>query len=322
MAPERKVVTESTVASEEGKSSGSNPEEETLTKSEAFKELRREFGVDEQATLKLFCEHNLADVKRFQNESPIKNALVMWTKHQFERDAIIIAEALEDHGQRVNRMLIEVICTRSPKAVTGAKSVFQDMYGYRMERKLQKCNPQTLEHRTLRVLLGGIKPIKRTKDEKKDLMMLFLAMKNGDMITTVATENETDGDEINKNSPGKETKLRSMWNEGGTNKIEKLIGDEYPRDVSYENVINILKTHRDPMTYFLTTLNLAFETKNEAHLTRVLVTRAFVDLGNIKKTYLEAHGLPLDQKIENATSGCYKEFIKHVMANAVDMCYI
>ncbi|KAI3515072.1 hypothetical protein L1887_13822 [Cichorium endivia] len=238
----------------------------------------------------------------------------MWTKHQLERDAIIIAEALEDHGQHVNRMLKEAICTRSPKAVTGVKLVFQDMYGYKMEIN---CKNATLKH-TLRVLLGGIDPVKRTKDEKKDfqtdLRILFLAMKNGDLIT-MGAENETDGDETNKNSPGKETKLRSMWNEGGTNEIEKLIGDEYPHVFGtefggYQNVINILKTHRDPVTYFLTTLNLEFETKNEADLTRVLVTRAF-------ETKIEA-----DQMIENATSGCYKEFIKHVMANAVDMCYI
>ncbi|KAI3781265.1 hypothetical protein L2E82_11274 [Cichorium intybus] len=73
-----------------------------------------------------------------------------------------------------------------------------------------------------------------------------------------------------------------MWNEGGTNEIEKLIRDEYRRvfgtefggDVSYQNMINILRTRRDPVTYFLTTLNEAFETKNEADLTRVLVTRA------------------------------------------------
>lgn len=56
-------------------------------------------------------------------------------------------------------------------------------------------------------------------------------------------------------------------------------------------------------------LNIEVDEITKEALTRVIVTRADVDMKEIKEAYQKIYGIPLTEKIELETHGNFKDFL-------------
>jgi len=64
--------------------------------------------------------------------------------------------------------------------------------------------------------------------------------------------------------------------------------------------------------YFSKVLRISLDQSEDAALTRVIVTRAEIDMEEIKATYREKYGISVEQAIYKQTSGSYRDFLLRV----------
>lgn len=84
-----------------------------------------------------------------------------------------------------------------------------------------------------------------------------------------------------------------------------------PKDEFLSTLRAIIKCFISPEKYFEKTIRLAINKvgTDEGALTRVIATRAEVDLKLIKDAYYKRNSVPLDRAIKKDTTGDYEEFL-------------
>lgn len=84
-----------------------------------------------------------------------------------------------------------------------------------------------------------------------------------------------------------------------------------PKDEFLSALRSIIKSITCPEKYFEKTIRLAINKMgtDEGALTRVITSRAEVDLKLIKDAYLKRNSVPLDRAIKKDTTGDYEDFL-------------
>ncbi|KAL2461150.1 Annexin D4 [Abeliophyllum distichum] len=275
---------------------------------QTFRKGTRDFFIQDERKFERWDDRH---VIQLQHEFlRFKHAIVLWTMHQWERDARLLKEALYKGPQ--HNVLIEVACTRSSEELLGARRAYHSLFDHSVEedvafgihgpeRKLlvalvssyryegPKVNEETAKSEA-KFLSGAIKGAAGNKNliENDEVVRILVTRSKLHLISVYKHYKEISGNYLD----------------------EDLEGDLYLQ----ETVQCLCK----PQAYFSKVLDASMrpdvdEIKKEA-VTRIIVTRADVDMKQIKEEYNHKYGVSLPNKIEDVANGNYRDFLLTLVA--------
>ncbi|KAI8548251.1 hypothetical protein RHMOL_Rhmol07G0259000 [Rhododendron molle] len=293
---------------------------------EDCEQLRKAFsgwGTNEELIISILAHRNAAQRKSIRQtyaqtyEEDLLKALdkeltndferlvVLWTLDPAERDAYLANEATK-RWTSSNQVLVEIACARSPHDLILARQAYHARFKKSLEEDV--AHHTTGDFRKLLVPLvssyryeGDEVNMTLAKTEAKILHenISKKAYSDEDLIRILATRSKA---QINAT-------LNHYKDEFGKDIDEDLEAD--PKDEFLSILRATVKCLTYPEKYFENVLRLAINKQgtDEGALTRVVVTRAEVDLKIIKDAYHKRNSVPLDRAIAKDTRGDYEKML-------------
>ncbi|KAJ8648775.1 hypothetical protein MRB53_001798 [Persea americana] len=288
------------------------------------------FGVDEQSMISLLTKLHPDQRQSFRKSSPrffshddrlfekwehdhikqleiefsrFKKAVVLWTMHPWERDARFAYEII--HKGYPLSILIEIACTRSSEELLGARKAYHSLFNHSIEEDVAYYVKE--DSRSLLVaLVSSFRyegPVVNAEIAKSEAKTLGKAIKEAD---GKLLENEDVIRILSTRSKLQLIATFSHYKEIRGKNIDEDLEDYFILQATVQCIYS-------PPTYFSQVLDVALnievdEITKEA-LTRVIVTRADVDMKEIKEAYQKIYGVPLTEKIKLETHGNFKDFL-------------
>ncbi|XP_034705555.1 annexin D4-like [Vitis riparia] len=232
--------------------------------------------------------------------------------HPWERDARMARKALDGHPQAYG-LLIELACTRSSDELLGARKAYQSLYGESIEEDVAS----RVEGIERQLLVALVSTYRYEGSRINDVVVRAEAMKLGMIINRHFDKKKLFKDEetvrilATRSKPHLKTVFK-CYKETFNKNIEEDLDETSLKDTIY--------CLYAPSMYFSKILDSAMkananEDEKEA-LTRVIVTRANVDIKDIAEKYNKQYGTPLTKKIEDVALGNYKDFLVTLVQRA------
>ncbi|KAL5982175.1 Annexin Gh1 [Asimina triloba] len=257
-------------------------------------------------------------LKTLQKEltSDFETAVLLWTLNPPERDALLAYEAARKWTPN-NRVLIEIACTRSSQELQHVK----DAYHARYKRSLEE---DVAAH---------------TKDDFRKLLVLVVSVHRYEgpevNMTLAKSEAKILHEKIHEKAYNHEEVTRILttrsraqlnatfnhYNNEFGNAINKDLKKD-PKDDYLTALRCLIKCLTSPEKYFEKTLRLALNKTgtDEGALTRVVTTRAEVDMAVIKEGYYKRNSVALDRAVAKDTGGDYEELLLTLIDHGSDEC--
>lgn len=298
-------------------------------------QLRKAFkgwGTNEKLIISILAHRNAAQRKLIMqtyaetyNEDLLKaldreltndfeRLVVLWTLDPAERDAYLANEATK-RWTSSNQVLMEIACTRSPQQLLLARQAYHARYKKSLEEDV--AHHTTGDFRKLLVPL--VSSYRYDGDEvnmtlaKAEAKMLHekiseKAYSHEDLIRILATRSKA---QVNAT-------LNHYKNEFGNDVNKDLKTD--PKDEFLAILRATVKCLTRPEKYFEKILRLAINRQgtDEGALTRVVATRAEVDMKFISEEYQRRNSVPLDRAIVKDTTGDYEKMLLALIGHAED----
>ncbi|CDP01046.1 unnamed protein product [Coffea canephora] len=237
--------------------------------------------------------------------SDFERLVLLWTLDPPERDAVLTDEATKK-WTKSNQVLVEIACTRPSKGLI----LVREAYHSRFKRSLEEDVAYHTTGDFRKLLLPLVSSYRYEGDEvnlrlaKAEAKILHEKIKgkhysDDDVIRIVATRSKA---QVNAT-------LNEYKNEFGNDIIKDL---EHDDDNEF---LPILKATFEclvyPENYFEKVLREAINKRgtDEGALTRVVATRAEVDLKIIKDLYHKRNSVPLHRAIVKDTHGDYEKML-------------
>lgn len=231
--------------------------------------------------------------------------VLLWTLSPPERDAVLANEATK-RWTKSNQVLVEIACTRSTHELLLAKQAYHAKYKKSMEEDI--AHVTTGDFRKL------LLPLIATCRYDGSEVNLTLAKTEAKLLHEKLGDKCYNDDEIIRILT-----TRSKFQINATlNQYKNLYGEDIIKDLeedSKDEYISLLRATLECLTYpekyFERVLRLAINKTgtDEGALTRVVATRAEVDLKIIKEEYLKRNSVPLDKAIAKDTRGDYEDLL-------------
>ncbi|KAI4382960.1 hypothetical protein MLD38_008848 [Melastoma candidum] len=269
----------------------------------SFRKSNPHFFKEDERLFERWDDHR---VKLLKHEfMRFKNAVVLWAMHPWERDARLLKEALLKGPDSYN-IIIEVACTRLSEELLGARRAYHSLFEHSIEEDIA-CHISGSERKLLVALVSAYRyegPQHKEDAAKSEAKLLVNAVRGGEGKTLIEDE-----EVIRILSTRSKLHLVAVY------KHYKEISSSYldedlKSDLRLQEAVQCLCT---PERYFCQILDVSL--KNDAHksmkkaLTRVIVTRADVDIKEIKEEFVKLYGVPLSKKIEDTANGNYRDFL-------------
>ncbi|KAI6675960.1 hypothetical protein NL676_036756 [Syzygium grande] len=275
-------------------------------KRKTFRKGNPHFFKEDERSFERWDDHRIKLLKR--EFMRFKNAVVLWAMHPWERDARLMKEALTEGPDSYN-VLIEVACTRSSEELLGARRAYHSLFEHSIEEDIasQVHGPDC---KLLVALVSAYRYEGSNLKEdtaKSEAKILLNAIKSG--------EKKTQDEEViriltTRSKPHLKAVYKYYQEIGGSNLDEDLKSDS-----RLEETVQCLCT---PEKYFSQVLDLALrpdaDKSTKKAVTRVIVTRADVDVKEIDEEFSKMYGVHLSNKIEDTANGNYKEFLLTLIA--------
>lgn len=267
-----------------------------------FRKGSRDFFIQDEREFERWNDRHVAQLR---NEFlRIKEAIVLWTMHPWERDARLLKESLNKLGSAQYNILIEVACTRSPDELLGARKAYHSLFHRSIEEDVA-FHVHGPDQKLLIALVSSYRyqgPKVSQELAKTEAKTISSAIKEGDselLIRVIST--------------------RSIIHLNHVYKYYKEINDIYlDQDVEGDLLKETIQCLCTPATYFTKILgeSLKYDADEPSKdaVTRVIVTRADHDMKQIKEEYSENYGHGLANKIEDVANGSYKDFLLTLIA--------
>ncbi|XP_031288235.1 annexin D1-like [Pistacia vera] len=234
-----------------------------------------------------------------------ERVVLLWTLDPAERDAFLANEATK-RWTSSNQVLMEIACTRSSNQLLQARQAYHARYKKSLEEDV--AHHTTGDFRKLLLPLvtsyryeGDEVNMTLAKSEAKILheKISKKAYTDEDLIRILATRSKA---QINAT-------LNHYKNEFG-NDINKDLKTD-PKDEYLALLRATVKCLIRPERYFEKVLRLAINRQgtDEGALTRVVTTRAEIDMKVIKEEYQKRNSVPLDRAIVKDTTGDYEKIL-------------
>ncbi|KAM0936119.1 putative annexin [Dioscorea sansibarensis] len=234
-----------------------------------------------------------------------EKAVLTWTLGPAERDALLAGEAIKRWSPG-NRVLIEIACTRSPEELLSARRAYHD----RFKRSLEEDVAAHTSDHFRKLLVPLVSSFRYDGPE----VNISLAKSEAKILHGKISEKDYSNDEITRILASRSkaqlfATLNHYHNEFG-NPINKDLKSD-PKDEFLSALRAVVKCITAPERYFEKVIRLAINKMgtDEGALTRVITTRAEVDLKIIKEEYYKRNSVPLDRAIAKDTRGDYEDFL-------------
>ncbi|XP_073023765.1 annexin D4 [Primulina eburnea] len=267
-----------------------------------FRKGSRDFFIEDERQFERWSDRH---VTQLRNEFlRIKEAIVLWTMHPWERDARLLKESLNKLGSAQYNILIEVACTRSSDELLGARKAYHSLFHRSIEEDVA-FHVHGPDQKLLIAMVSSYRyegPKVSEELAKTEAKAISSAIKEGDselLIRVMST--------------------RSIIHLNHVYKYYKEInGKDLDQDVEGDLLKETIQCLCIPATYFTKILgeSLKYDADEPSKdaVTRVIVTRADHDMKQIKEEYSEKYGGSLANKIKDVANGSYKDFLLTLIA--------
>ncbi|XP_047082559.1 annexin Gh1-like isoform X2 [Lolium rigidum] len=234
-----------------------------------------------------------------------ERAVIQWTLDPAERDAVLASEEA-NKWHAGGRALVEIACTRTPAQLWAAKQAYHERFKRSLEedvaahvtgefRKLlvplvsayRYDGPEvntSLAHSEAKILQGKIND-KAYGDE--EIIRILTTRSKAQLLATFNSYNDQFSHPINKDLK------------------------EDPKDEYLATLRAIIRCFTCPDRYFEKIIRLAIGSMgtDENSLTRIITTRAEVDLKLIKEAYQKRNSVPLEKAVSKDTTRDYEDML-------------
>ncbi|XP_042495355.1 annexin D1-like [Macadamia integrifolia] len=234
-----------------------------------------------------------------------ERAVLVWTLEPAERDAFLANEATKKWTSS-NQVIMEIACTRSSHELLLARQA----YHARFKRSLEEdvAHHTTGDFRKLLVLL-----VSSYRYEGPEVNMTLAKHEAKTLHEKIKDKAYNDEDLIRILTTRSKAQLNATFNHYN-NEFGNAINKDLKTDPKNEFLALLRATVKCltfPEKYFEKLLRLTINKMgtDEWALTRVVTTRAEVDMQQIKEEYYRRNSVPLDKAISKDTSGDYEEML-------------
>ncbi|KAL7085537.1 hypothetical protein ACP275_14G286900 [Erythranthe tilingii] len=237
--------------------------------------------------------------------SDFERVVKVWTLDPHERDAYLANEATKKWTSS-NQVLVEIACARSPKELLLAR----EAYHARFKKSLE----EDVAHHTSGDFRKLLVPLVSSYRYGGDDVNLILAKSEAKILHEKISAKEYNCDDIVRILS---TRSKAQIN-ATLNQYKNEFGNDINKDLkadAKDEYLSILratvKCLVNPEKYFEKVLRLAINRQgtDEGALTRVVATRAEVDMKIIKEEYQKRSSVPLDKAIAKDTTGDYENML-------------
>ncbi|XP_023763345.2 annexin D4 [Lactuca sativa] len=242
---------------------------------------------------------------------------IAWSQDPWERDAFYIREAFLA-GPTSYNVIMEITCTRSSYELVAIKKAYHSLFKTNLDEDVARyITSAEIEHKLLTALVRGYRDEGSVVNEKHA---------NSDALTIYSVlsvpENPLLDDYVvmilaSRSILHIKSVLRHYQETTGSSLYDEL-GTTYPI------MKDTLQCLCSPSSYFCKVIEAAMQVPGEANetrkedLARVIVTRADVDMKNIKQEFYRKNGVTLSQRIFRTGSRNYIEFLSMLITMEED----
>ncbi|XP_009802682.1 annexin Gh1-like isoform X2 [Nicotiana tabacum] len=229
----------------------------------------------------------------------------LWTMDPAERDACLANEATK-HLPDNNCIIMEIACARPSDDLFKVRQTYHACYKKSLEEDIS--DHSTEDFRKLLV------PLVTAFRYEGDEVNMTLASNEAKILHEKISDNAYSDEELIRIlSIRSKTQLNATFNQYNDqfgNAINKDL-KSIPKDAYLKLLRSAIKCLTKPEKYFEKVLRLAMKGMgtNEESLTRVVATRAEIDMELIKERYYQRNSMPLDRVISDDTSGGYERML-------------
>ncbi|KAL0352423.1 UNVERIFIED_CONTAM: Annexin D1 [Sesamum calycinum] len=237
--------------------------------------------------------------------SDFERVVKLWTLDPAERDAFLANEAIKKWTSS-NQVLVEIACTRSPKELLLAREAYHACF----KRSLE----EDVAYHTSGDFRKLLVPLVSSYRYGGDDVNLTLAKTEAKLLHQKISEKAYSCDDViriltTRSKAQIKATLNQYKNEFGNDINKNLKADL--KDEFLALLRATIKCLVCPEKYFAKVLRLSINKlgTEEGALTRVVATRAEVDMKVIKDLYQKRNSVPLDQAIAKDTHGDYEKML-------------
>ncbi|XP_008219675.1 PREDICTED: annexin D1 isoform X3 [Prunus mume] len=237
--------------------------------------------------------------------SDFERSILLWTLDPAERDAFLANEATKK-WTKSNQVLAEIACSRSSHELLMARQAYHSRY--------KKSLEEDVAHHTTGDFRKLLAPLVSSYRYEGDEVNLTLAKSEAKLLHEKISDKAYNDEDIirilaTRSKAQINATLNHYKNEFGNDINKDLKAD--PKDEYLAILRATIKCLVRPEKYFEKSLRLAINKRgtDEGALSRVVTTRAEVDMKLIKEQYHKRNSVTLDQAIKKDTIGDYEKML-------------
>lgn len=244
-------------------------------------------------------------IKRFEKElsGNYEKAVYRWMLEPCDREAVLAYNALKKGDYRV---VIEMSCIPSAEELLGIKRAYQARYKHSLEEDV--ASHFSGDMRKLLLLLVSVYRHETEVPEPK------LVEAEAEILQECIKDKAYNHDEIIRivTTRSKAQLISTFYHFGDTcgTPITEILDSDLDQDfvAALQATIRCIKSPQEYLEQVLTDALMKHGTDEDA-LTRVIVTRAEKDLGEIKELFYKRHSRTLEQVVAKETHWDYEPFL-------------
>ncbi|KAK6119226.1 hypothetical protein DH2020_047041 [Rehmannia glutinosa] len=247
---------------------------------QSFRKGSRDFFVEDERQFERWDDRHILQLRH--EFLRLKDAIVLWTMHPWERDARLLKESLYK-GPQYN-VLVEIACTRSSEELLGARRAYHSLFDHSIEEDVAFH-----VHGPERKLLVGLLSSYRYEGPKVNAEVAKFEAK---ALSESASKKSLIEDEelVRILSTRSKPHLKAIY--------------KHYKEISGNYLDEVLDT----------SLRYDVDEITKEAVTRVIVTRADADMKQIKEEYHNKYGVNLSKRIEDVANGNYRDFLLTLIA--------
>ncbi|KAI3781260.1 hypothetical protein L2E82_11269 [Cichorium intybus] len=251
---------------------------------------------------------SLIDSLRSELSGDFRRAVVLWAYDPAERDARLVKKALNSKkiGLDELKVIVEISCASSPHHLLAVRKCYCSLYECSLEEDIILDAPPSLRKILVGLVSsfrfdGAVVDLDVATDEASKLQeAIALKQLDQDIVVWI----------LSTRNPFQLKATFESYHHNFGNHIYEDIKD-YGNDMLASLVNIVIRCILSPEKHFAEVIKFATAGwgTDENSLTRVIVSRAEIDLMKVREAYLEMYKTSLDYVVKDDTSGDYRAFL-------------
>ncbi|XP_059311083.1 annexin D4-like [Lycium ferocissimum] len=276
-----------------------------------YRKNTQEFFKEDERQFERWDEAHVLQIR--QEFLRLKDAVVVYTMHPWERDARLFKEALVKEGQPQLHIIIETAATRSSEQLLGARRGYHSLFEHSIEEDIAS-HVHSPQRKLLVALVSSYRyegPKVNEELAKSEAKEFLKAIKDGGKKELIEDE-----EVVRILSTRSKLHLKALYAY-----YKELSGNYLDEDLGGNLILKqTVQCLCKPQTYFSkvldASLRLDVDEPARDSVTRVIATRADEDINQIAEDFDKRFGTTLTNKIEEIANGSYKEFLLTLVAKS------